>query len=179
MKGIQNINVVIAESSAIIRFGILSIIKRLPNFNIQATEILSMEALHHAIKNHEVDVVIINPTFGGWFNLAEFKSLYPQSTARYAAVLSNMSDTSMLHDYDFIVELYDSMETLNNTFTRLLDLEDDDSENEQEALSIREKEIICYVVKGLTNKEIAEKLYISVQITASMIWQVANMAIRL
>ena len=39
---------------------------------------------------------------------------------------------------------------------------DDDEENEQDTLSQREKEIITCVVKGMTNKAIAEQLFLSI-----------------
>lgn len=38
----------------------------------------------------------------------------------------------------------------------------DEEESDQDSLSQREKEIVGCVVLGMTNKEIAEKLYISV-----------------
>ena len=40
--------------------------------------------------------------------------------------------------------------------------EEEEKDNEQETLSQREKEIITCVVKGMTNKAIADKLYLSI-----------------
>ena len=40
--------------------------------------------------------------------------------------------------------------------------EEEEKENEAETLSQREKEIITCVVKGMTNKAIADKLYLSI-----------------
>ena len=40
--------------------------------------------------------------------------------------------------------------------------EEDEKDSEQETLSQREKEIITCVVKGMTNKAIADKLYLSI-----------------
>ena len=40
--------------------------------------------------------------------------------------------------------------------------EEEEKENEQETLSQREKEIITCVVKGMTNKAIADQLYLSI-----------------
>ena len=162
MKGIRNIYVIVAESSAIVRNGLIAVLKRLPNFNVQAAEIVSTDALHHAMRSHEVDVLMINPSFSGGFNLSDFKALYPQSSVKVTAILCHLMDMSLVKDYDATVGLYDSIDSLAETFGKLMLIEEDDGDSEQEALSQREKEIVCYVVKGLTNKEIAENLFISV-----------------
>ena len=162
MKGIKNIYVLVAESSAIVRNGLIAVLKRLPNFNIQAMEIASIDALHHAVRNHEADIVLVNPTLGGWFNLGEFKALYPQTAIKYAAVLTTLTDMDQIKEYDEHINLFDNMDEISSKLIRLMQLDGDDCDSEQEALSQREKEIVCYVVKGLTNKEIAEKLFISV-----------------
>lgn len=162
MKGIRNIYVIVAESSTIVRSGLIAVLKRLPNFNIQSTEIASLEALHHTVRNHEVDIVLINPTFGGWFNLSEFKALYPQNAIKFAAIITSLIDTNSLKEFDEQINMFDNLDEISTKLLKLMQLEEEEGDNEQEALSQREKEIVCYVVKGLTNKEIAEKLFISV-----------------
>lgn len=162
MKGINNIYVVVAEPSALIRCGLLDVLRDLPNFNIQPTEIASIEALHHTVRNHEVDIVLIDPTLEGWFNLSEFKAAYPQSTIKYVAIVTCLTDMNLLKEYDERIYLYDKLDEISTKLTNLIQVEDEEEDSEQEALSQREKEIVCYVVKGLTNKEIAEKLFISV-----------------
>ena len=48
---------------------------------------------------------------------------------------------------------YDAIEVLNKKLVDLMNLGVDETDGEQEALSQREKEIICCVVRGMTNKE--------------------------
>ena len=54
------------------------------------------------------------------------------------------------------------MEALANKINLLQNIEPEEEEDSQENLSQREKEIVICVVKGMTNKEIAEKLFLSI-----------------
>ena len=64
--------------------------------------------------------------------------------------------------YDDSISVYDDLEVISNKISRLQNIESDDDSDSQEALSQREKEIVVCVVKGMTNKEIAEQLYLSI-----------------
>lgn len=92
-----NIKIAIAESSAIIRCGLETLLKRLPGFRIQISV------------------------------------------------------------YDSADELKHKLERLNTEEVAPEEGESDD----QQTLSSREKEIVVCVVKGMTNREIADRLYLS------------------
>lgn len=92
-----NIKIAIAESSAIIRCGLETLLKRLPGFRIQISV------------------------------------------------------------YDSADELKHKLECLN---TEEISPEEGESDDQQ-TLSSREKEIVVCVVKGMTNREIADRLYLS------------------
>ena len=120
MKRTDPIHVAVAETSVIVRSGLISVLKRLPDIPVQPVEITSM-------------------------------------------LLCSMTDSNLLKGYDETVGLYDDIETLNKKLVDLMHIgAEDDNENEQETLSQREKEIICCVVRGMTNKETAEKLFLSI-----------------
>ena len=160
MNNSQIINVAVAESSVILRSGLVSVLKKLTDVNVIATEVTSMEGLHICLEGHHLDIVFINPTFEGWFNIKDFKTQHGGNNIKFVAILCTVTDMNLIKDYDDSITLYDDVETINKKIVHLLHIEN--SEAEQEELSQREKEIICYVVKGMTNKEIAETLYLSV-----------------
>ena len=162
MKTLQNVNIVIAETSTIVRKGLTSILKKLADVKVIPTEITSIEGLHHCMRGHDLDIVFVNPTFEGWFNLKEFKAQYHNSTVKYVAILSSVTDMNMIKEYDEKITLFDDPDTISKKIISLVEFDDEATEEGQESLSDREKEIICYVVKGMTNKEIAEQLFISV-----------------
>ena len=61
--------------------------------------------------------------------------------------------------FDAVVSIYDTAEQIKEKLRSVCNSRD--GEASQELLSAREKEIIVGVVKGLTNKQIAERLFIS------------------
>ncbi len=159
----KTLKVLVASSSGIIRSGLAVMLKRVHELNIQAVEISTPETLEHYVTLHTPDVILIEPTFGGWFDLNEFKDTYKElSGVKFVAIIANVIDTSQLKDYHERITLYDNTETIAQKLNELMKSEEDGQDNDTEALSQREKEIITFVVKGLTNKEIADKLCLSV-----------------
>ena len=93
---------------------------------------------------------------------------------RCIALLNNLPDESLTNAYDETISIYDTAETIREKLQRLALPEGQESDREQ--LSTREKEIIVCVVKGMTNKQIAEKLFIS---THTVITHRRNIAAKL
>jgi len=69
MNNNTSLKIVIAETSVIIRSGLTAVLKRIPNLNAHPIEVSSPESLQNYIHMHPADIIIINPTFGGWFDL--------------------------------------------------------------------------------------------------------------
>lgn len=79
------------------------------------------------------------------------------------ALVTSFVDASLLSKYDESISIFDDLETLSKKIAGLLDMSSEEDEvDSQDALSQREKEIVICVVKGMTNKEIAEKLFLSI-----------------
>ena len=67
------IRVAIAESSVIVRGGLTAAFKRLSAIKIQPIEVLSKEALQDCLRMQLPDMLVVNPTFGDYFDVARFK----------------------------------------------------------------------------------------------------------
>ncbi len=160
MKRSETIHVAIAETSVIVRSGLAAALKRLPELTVHPVEVTSPEALQHCMQGHQPDVLIVNPTFGGWFNVKEFRASCTKAETKCVALLCSVADTSLLKEYDERIGLYDDLETLNRKLVDLLGLGEE--ETDANTLSLREKEVLCCVVRGMTNKETAEKLFLSI-----------------
>lgn len=157
--------IVVAETSVIIRSGLTAVLKRIPNLNAHPVEVSSPESLQNYIHMHPADVIIINPAFGGWFDLATFKSENGKNSIKYIALVCSVIDNNTLKEYDESFAIYDDIDIIAAKINHLLHAEEGEEEekdSEQETLSQREREIIICVVKGMTNKVIADKLYLSI-----------------
>lgn len=159
MKSKEDIKVAIADSSVIIRSGLSSVLKRFPDYNFRINEIVTQEALTLFLRLHTPDLLIINPMFTLGQSVANLRKLYP--SLKIAALVSSYIDNQLLSDYDLVISLYDDVDAICDKIRETVNDSDDDS-SEQESLSSREKEIIGCVVKGLTNKAIADSLSISI-----------------
>lgn len=163
MKNNEVIRIAIAETSVIIRGGLTAALKRLPNVKVQPIGLLSIEALHDCVRTQCPDMLIVNPAFGDYFDIGKFREETSGKKIRVIALVTSFVDASLLSKYDESISIFDDLERLSKKISGLLNVpsEEEDLEN-QDALSQREKEIVICVVKGMTNKEIAEKLFLSI-----------------
>lgn len=160
MKYQDKILIAVAESSVIVRSGLVSVLKRLPDMEVEVVEVTSKDGIRHCMEMHTPQILIVNPQLEGWFDVDAFRQCYKQDV-KLVSLLCSMVDSSQLKGYDERVTLFDDMASLEKKITELLNIADE-GEPDQDALSQREKEIVGCIVRGMTNKEIAEKLFISV-----------------
>jgi DNA-binding NarL/FixJ family response regulator len=154
-----HLKIIVAESSAIIRAGIVSVLQQL-NFNSAGiSEIEDSEQLHNLLGRQKYDILIINPMMLVFFSLQQIKKESASSELKYIALQSSLIDNAVLKNYDEVISLYDSVEHIREKINNLAAISESATNNE--SLTAREKEIIVCVIKGMTNKQIADKLYLS------------------
>lgn len=168
-KRIETLRIVVAETSVIVRSGVVSVLKRLPGIQVHPVEVASPEALESCLHTNTPDILLVNPTFGGWFKVEEFRSDAVHAMVKCIALNCNITDTSLLQLYDESITLYEDPDSLQEKILRVASLGIDEdktalgsSVSETEPLSLREREIVICVVKGMTNKEIADRLFLSI-----------------
>ena len=140
MNSEKTILIAIAETSVIVRNGLVSVLKRLSDINIDTIEITSKEGLLHCLEAHSPQILIINPQFEGWFDITNFKNNYPQLDIKIMALLCTFVDATQLKDYDGNINLFDTMDILEQKIASLMNFTEEYID--QETLIKREKEII-------------------------------------
>ena len=91
-----SLKIVVAETSVIVRSGLAAVLKRIPNLNAHPIEVSSPEALQNYTYLHTPDIVIVNPTFGGWFDLPSFKADHSKNSTKYIAFVCSVIDNNAL-----------------------------------------------------------------------------------
>ena len=156
------LKIVIAEPSAIVRSGLETILKHLPGLRIQVSEITTIESLTEDLRTHQPDILIINPSIPGYFTIPHLKEMTGCPDMKCFALLYTLTDHSLTRYYDDQISIFDSADELKHKLERLhTKKEEGDESDEQQTLSTREKEIVVCVVKGMTNREIADRLFLS------------------
>ena len=159
MKNNDNIKVVIADNSAIIRAGITTVLKRLPNYTFSTNEISNLETLQMFLRLHTPEILLINPLILSNNTISAIKKEFPK--IKTVAILSSFIDSKTLTDFDDTISIFDETDSILTKMDGLLTKNEEES-TDTEQLSYREKEIIACIVKGMTNKAIADKLSISI-----------------
>lgn len=149
----------VAESSAILRCGIIAVLRQLPGHDLDILEIADISQLVARLARCKPDVLIANPASLGLLTPPQLRAQAGCPDMRCIALQLVVTDAATLGAYDDTLSVYDTAETLRAKIVR-----PDGGEpraERQEPLSGREREIVVCIVKGMTNKQIAENLCIS------------------
>jgi DNA-binding NarL/FixJ family response regulator len=153
------VRITVAEPSVIIRKGVLSVLKQLAPLQLEVFEVGEMEQLKSALLHQKPDILLISPAFWGAFSLPQVKKEANIPNTKCVALQFSLTDHATLKNYDEVISLYDSAEQIKAKLTQLIHAPESDKRHE--SLSLREKEIIVLVIRGMTNKQIADELCLS------------------
>lgn len=156
---IISLKVAIIEPLPIIRSGLEVLLKKIPGYKIQFIDAPSDGGWTDVIALYKPDVIFINPIISGLMKNDSDKTS-PQS--KYIALMGAPIDKTLLHCYDDTLSICSTVEEIKQLLEKLYEKSQEaEDTSEQQSLTNREKEIVVGVVKGMTNKEIAEDLFLS------------------
>lgn len=151
----------VAETSNIIRKGLVYILSQLP-FVSKVVELKELEDINHQLRVINPDGLLINPMLLGHTNRGDIhQQLNLGKHIPIIALVYNLIDERFYQSYDAIIRINDSLNKIEEVLSKSLNKETK-KQSEQEDLSDREKEILISIVKGMSNKEIADFHNISI-----------------
>ena len=155
-KQVDILQIVVADSSDIVRQGAAAILASLPSVQATIHEVSSPQQLSDLLASNNIEIVIVAPQLG---DATIWRKEWPDT--RFVALISSAIDSQTLSAYDDHFSINDPAEVIG---TKLINLQQRCTlpSAELEPLSQREKEVAVCAVKGMTNREIATHLGLSV-----------------
>lgn len=161
MAANKSFKVVVAETAPIIMGGLVKCLKNISDVNVSVIEVDSKNSLFDTVTANNIDLLLVNPSFGGLLHPDEIRKISLNSELKIFAIEISKLAKATLSLYDDHIHVTDDLSEIKKKISSAIVPRVQENE-EKENLSTREKEIISLVVKGLTNQEIADKLYLSV-----------------
>ncbi len=161
-----NIHIAVVEPSHIIFEGLSNILLKTKHFRIFRFE--QLEELAKAVDKEKLNMVLINPALLQF--AAQQFALLRKSHPRlhWIGIVYTLWDRETLRQFDAAIEISDSPAAIADIINRLTDANCHcNGNNVSSQLSDRELDVLIKLVNGLSNKEIADKLNISIHTVIS------------
>jgi DNA-binding NarL/FixJ family response regulator len=123
----------------------------------------SVDRLEEKLAAYNPEILIINPllTAYGDGSLTKLLRDYPGMVT--VALVTSYVDKNILKQFKDVIEMNDNKQkVVSKIFSLLSDTSSTQEKNENVELSNREIDVLVALAKGMTNKEISDKLFISV-----------------
>ena len=155
--------VIIVEPSPIVSAGLVSYFDDCKQISI-VSQLDRIDRMEEKLATYNPDILIINPLLIAYDTNEQFLKICRDfSNVIPVALVSSYVDSSILKQFQDVIEINDSKQkVVSKIFNLLNDSKISQDKPENVELSNRETDVLIALVKGLTNKEISDKLFISV-----------------
>lgn len=152
----KHVTIAILTPSVIIQKGLTAALTNLPDVTVSIIE-LSEFSIAQEIQKKKPAIIIADPLL---LNIEDFNLIKSKSNekTRIIAIGNTILPPSLAKEYDGVISLYDTIDSIRKIIIENISTEDTSTKE----LTPREKEIVIGIVKGLSNKEIAEDINVSV-----------------
>lgn len=159
----SRINIAVIEPSQIFFEGISNILMKFKK-NFYLYRFSDLEELRNSASKLTFNVALINPSVIQNKMIDFLKLKNSQTSMVWIALIYSFFDDDLLQKFDDTLLVTASLDQIYNKLGQINSTSD---KNQQEDLSERETEVLKQMVKGLSNKEIADELNISIHTVIS------------
>ncbi|MFO7977818.1 MAG: response regulator transcription factor [Bacteroidales bacterium] len=152
-------SILIAEYSEIIRKGLIEILEGSGQFS-RIREQSCAANLQAMIARHKPDLLLVNPSMvdvGLRDHLKENKEPRP----RLVGILYNFHDQEVVDLFDEVIAINDTRARILKKLQTVWQQKPLDTGQPDTQLTLREKDVLRLLVKGMSNKQISSELFIS------------------
>ena len=155
--------IIIVEPSPIVSAGLASYFDDINQVSI-VSQLDRIDRMEEKLAAYNPDILIINPLLIAYDTNEHFLKICRDfSNVIPVALVTSYVDTGILKQFKDVIEINDSKQkVVTKIFNLLSDNKLAQDKPESIELSNRETDVLVALVKGFTNKEISDKLYISV-----------------
>ena len=161
---LKRFNILLIEPSDLIADGLTALLEESGNFVISNR--LSSVAEFNKKEHSGTDLTIVDTIALKFDQYSEVRSIIPSETSSHiVALITTLPNNKRLHLFDSYFSIWDNRKEIIEKLLLLFnneDTPDNKTIEDSNALSQREKEVLVAVAAGLTNKEIADKLHLSI-----------------
>ncbi|PCH77609.1 MAG: hypothetical protein COB98_02955 [Flavobacteriaceae bacterium] len=162
----QRIHILLLEPSHIVSEGLSHILLK-SNHRFSISQYSDLKYLDTIIKKEQNTVVILNPSLLQNRNkdFIKIKNTYPST--RWMALVYSYFDQDILRKFDEQITITETAKNIISKLIKISQHQKIDSSNQQATLTERETDILIHLIDGLSNKEIANTLSISIHTVIS------------
>ena len=155
--------IIIVEPSPIVSAGLASYFDDMKQVSI-VSQLDRIDRMEEKLAAYNPDILIINPLLIAYDTNEYFLKICRDfSNVIPVALVTSYVDAGILKQFKDVIEINDSKQkVVTKIFNLFSDNKLTQDKPESVELSNRETDVLVALVKGLTNKEISDKLYISV-----------------
>lgn len=154
----RRITVAFILPSPLLNIGVSTMLRRIPDIDFTIADISVGEDIDAKIDELRPSLVIVDPGADNCNWREQCKETNP--ALKVIGVLHSQLPEAIRKNIDDTFSIYDSVESITNVISR--NVKADDADGRAKDLSPREKDVIVGIVKGLSNKEIAAEMNVSV-----------------
>ena len=161
----RSYKIVIVERSAIIAEGLKSILSHGHDYEVVCV-VDSLRALAERAFMLDMDVVVVGAQ--SYVEGTALRSLHEKMSGVALVLLASVvREEDVMRQFDSVINIYDNPQQVAKKLNSAIEQSQTNPYSDSHELSEREREVLILVAQGMANKEIADRLNISVHTVMS------------